>query len=165
MSEKFDYTPPQIEKKGKTYIPEVLSSHYKAEKIHTCHVETVDEHTIRSTFVFPEYDRTVESLGHVSMAQMHEGLMEGLYACVQHTFETGALNTDIDRSNFVQNAMHSIYKYESIEFVEMLQSEEAATLSICLKSVEESNSARFKKATFEVDGFMKGTVVCLLPNM
>lgn len=147
----------------KNYIPEVLTTFYKAEKIHTRHVEAVDGRTIKSTFVFPEYDRTIEPLGHVSMAQIHEALLEAIYCVIQHAIETGPENFDATVDDYLNSRNLAIYKSEAINFKQMLQPGQSATLEVKLESVELSESGRFRKAKVIFSGFIEGNSTCLLP--
>ena len=60
----------------------MLGDLYKPEIILAQKVEQIGPGTIKVSFVFPPYERTIQSLDHVSMSQMHEAILEGLYCSI-----------------------------------------------------------------------------------
>jgi len=63
-------------------VQKILGDLYKPEKILTQKVEQIGPGIIKVAFVFPPYERTIQPLDHVSMSQMHEAILEGLYCSI-----------------------------------------------------------------------------------
>lgn len=154
----FEEVPPQD-----PVVKETLGDLYKPEKILAQKVEQIGDGEINVTFVFPPYDRTIEPLDHVSMSQMHEAVLDGLYCSIGQAIKTGAIDTPIDFQMFQAKKLDSIYFRENFSFRKMLKANEPAELTFKVVNVEEKKLRKtFYSVTVEVDGFMRGEVECLL---
>lgn len=58
-------------------VADALSGFYKPESILARSCVSVPGHGVEVAFLFPAYDRTEKSMGHVSGVQMHAALLEG----------------------------------------------------------------------------------------
>jgi hypothetical protein len=164
MSEKMEYVPPKVEKKGEQYIPEVLQAYYRKDQILTQHVEKVNDRTVRSFFVFPKYEKTNIDMGHVSGNQLHEGIMETCFSAMQHVIENGALNQEAKGLGIEVNSPHEfVYRASQISFDQMLKSGEGAVLETQFDRVEPTSKGNFVKAVFTFEGFASGEFICLVP--
>ena len=144
-------------------VREILGDLYKAEKIFAQKVEHLGAGEIKVTFVFPQYERTVEPLDHVSMSQMHEAILEGLYCCIGEAIKSGAMETPIEFESFQANKSRAIYFEEKFSFRKMLKANEPAELKFKVINVEEKRLLKsFYAVTVKIDGFMRGEVTCLL---
>jgi len=144
-------------------VQETLGDLYKPEKILAQKVEQIGVGEIKVTFVFPPYERTIQPLDHVSMSQMHEAVLDGLYCSIGQAIKSRAIDTPIDFQMFQAKKLDSIYFRENFSFRRMLKSNEPAELTFKVVSVEEKKIRKtFYSVMVEVDGFMRGEVECLL---
>ncbi|PJC53738.1 MAG: hypothetical protein CO029_01245, partial [Candidatus Magasanikbacteria bacterium CG_4_9_14_0_2_um_filter_41_10] len=144
-------------------VQEILGTLYKTEKILAQKVEQIGVGEIKVTFVFPPYERTIQPLDHVSMSQMHEAVLDGLYCSIGQAIKNRVIDTPIDFQMFQAKKLDSIYFRENFSFRRMLKSNEPAELIFKVVSVEEKKIRKtFYSVTVEVDGFMRGEVECLL---
>ena len=144
-------------------VQETLGDLYKPEKILAQKVEQIGVGEIKVTFVFPPYERTIQPLDHVSMSQMHEAVLDGLYCSIGQAIKNRAIDTPIDYQMFQAKKLDSIYFRENFSFRKMLESNEPAELTFKVVNVEEKKLRKtFYSVTVQVDGFMRGEVECLL---
>ncbi len=144
-------------------VEEFLCDIYKPEKIFAQKIEQKNEGEVSVTFVFPEYERTIRPIDHVSMAQMHEAVMEGLYCAIGHAIRNKYIDAPINYNHFQENKMNSIYFRENFSFRRMLKANEPSELTFKIIKVEEKKIRRsFYSITVQVKGFIKGEVECLL---
>lgn len=144
-------------------VQETLSDLYKPEKILAQKVEQINDSEIKVTFVFPPYERTIQPLDHVSMSQMHEAVLDGLYCSIGQAIKSRAIDTPIDYQMFQAKKLDSIYFHENFSFRRMLKANEPAELIFKVVNVEEKKIRKtFYSVTVKVDGFMRGEVECLL---
>ena len=144
-------------------VQETLGDLYKPEKILAQKVEQVGAGEIKVTFVFPPYERTIQPLDHVSMSQMHEAVLDGLYCSIGQAIKNRAIDTPIDYQMFQAKKLDSIYFRENFSFRKILKTNEPAELTFKIVNIEEKKMRKtFYSVTVEVDGFMRGEVECLL---
>src|SRR3989339_339872 len=105
-------------------VQETLGDLYKPEKILAQKVEQIGVGEIKVTFVFPPYERTIQPLDHVSMSQMHEAVLDGLYCSIGQAIKSRAIDTPIDFQMFQAKKLDSIYFRENFSFRRMLKSNE-----------------------------------------
>ncbi len=155
-----------LPKEQNTLIQEILGTLYKLEKILAQKVEEIGIGEIKVTFVFPPYERTIHPLDHVSMSQMHEAVLDGLYCSIGHAIKSNAINIPIDYQMFQAKKLDSIYFRENFSFRRMLKANEPAELTFKVVSVEEKKIRKaFYSVIVKVDGFMRGEVECLLEKL
>ena len=144
-------------------VQETLGDLYKPEKILAQTVEQLGDGEFKVSFVFPPYERTIQPLDHVSMSQMHEAVLDGLYCSIGQAIKNRAIDTPIDFQTFQANKLDSIYFHENFSFRKMLKANEPAELTFKIVNVEEKKMRKtFYSVTVQVDGFMRGEVECLL---
>ncbi|MEX2029149.1 MAG: hypothetical protein WD963_01560 [Candidatus Paceibacterota bacterium] len=144
-------------------VEETLGDLYKSEKILAQKIDEIGRGEIKVTFVFPPYERTIKPLDHVSMSQMHEAVLEGLYCSIGQAIKTRAIDTPIDFQMFQEKKLDSIYFRENFSFRKMLKANEPAELTFKVVNVEEKKIRKtFYSVTVQIDGFMQGEVECLL---
>jgi len=144
-------------------VQENLGNLYKQEKILAQKVEQISEGEFKITFKFPPYERTIQPLDHVSMSQMHEAVLDGLYCSIGQAIKNQAIDTPIDFQTFQENKLDSIYFRENFSFRRMLKANEPAELTFRVIKVEEKKIRKtFYSITVQIDGFMRGEIECLL---
>lgn len=144
-------------------VQETLGDYYKPEKILAQTVEQISEGEYKITFVFPPYERTIEPMDHVSMLQMHEAVLEGLFCSIGQAIKNGGFETPIDYEQFQGYKENAIYFRENFSFRKMLKPNEPANLTFKIVKVEEKKLGKaFYSVTVKIDGFMRGEVECLL---
>ena len=144
-------------------VKETLGDFYKPEKILAQKVEQIGDGKFKVTFVFPPYERTLKPLDHVSMSQMHEAVLEGLYCSIGQAIKNRAIDTPIDFQSFQTNKPNAIYFRENFSFRKMLEANEPAELTFEVVNVEEKKISKiFYSITVKINGFMRGEVECLL---
>jgi hypothetical protein len=110
-------------------VEEILGDLYKPEKILAQKVEKVGVGEIKVTFVFPPYERTIQPLDHISMSQMHEAVLEGLYCSIGQVIKDHDIDTPIDFQMFQAKKLDTIYFRENFSFRKMLKANEPAELT------------------------------------
>lgn len=144
-------------------VQEILGDLYKPDKILAQKVENTGLGEVKITFVFPPYERTLQPLDHVSMSQMHEALLDGLYCSIGQAIKDGTISKPIDFETFQKRKLDSIFYRESLTFRKMLTANEPSELTFKIIKVEEKKLVRlFSAVTVQIDGFMRGEVECLL---
>lgn len=144
-------------------IAEILGTYYKPEKILAQAIEKVSANKYKISYFFPTYERTINPQGHVSMSQMHEAIMEGLYCSIGEAIREGTLNIGIDMETFLKKRSEAIYFREEFSFRQMLKENEPAELTFEIIKVEEKTLVKkFYSITIRVSGFIRGEVECLL---
>jgi hypothetical protein len=144
-------------------VQEILGDLYKPEKILAQKVEQISDGKISVTFLFPPYERTIQPLEHVSMSQMHEAVLDGLYCTIGQAIKTRAIDTPIDFQMFQARRLDSIYFRENFSFRKMLKVNEPAELTFEVVHVEEKRlRKKFYSIVIRIDGFLRGEVECLL---
>lgn len=144
-------------------VKEILGDLYKSEKILARKVEELETGGVAVTFVFPTYERTIAALDHVSMSQMHEAVLEGLYCAIGTAIKKGEGTLPIDFATFQANKLNAIFYQEKFSFHTMLKANEPAQLTFKVSYVGEKKARReYYSVIVTVDGFMRGEVECLL---
>jgi len=154
-----------LEKKSQQdpVVQETLGDLYRPEKILAQKVEQLGDKEFKITFVFPPYERTIKPLDHVSMSQMHEAVLDGLYCSIGQSIKNRAIDTPIDFKTFQANKLDSIYFRENFSFRKMLKANEPAELKFKVVNVEKKKIQKtFYAVTVQINGFMRGEVECLL---
>lgn len=147
-------------------VVQALSGFYKAESILARSCETVPGRGTEITFWFPAYERTENSMGHVSGIQMHAALLEGLYIAVAASIRDGHFpSSGLSMERFREHRHDFILFKQDITFGKMLRENETGKLLIRIEELTDiSLMKEFKQLTFKFRGFMKGTVQCLVPK-
>lgn len=144
-------------------IQEILGDLYKSKKILAQKVEQISADEYKIEFVFPPYERSLQIPDHVSMAQMHEAILDGLFCSIGLAIKNRAIDTLIDFQTFKNKLYNAIYFRENFSFRKMLKVNEPAELTFKVANVEEKTIRKtFYAITVKVDGFMRGEVECLL---
>ena len=147
-------------------IADALSGFYKPESILARSCVSVPGHGVEVAFLFPAYDRTENSMGHVSGVQMHAALLEGLYIAVAASIREGHFpSSGLSLERFREHRHDFILFKQDITFGKMLREGETGKLLISIHGLADiSLMKEFKQLTFKIKGFMKGTVTCLVPK-
>ena len=144
-------------------VKETLGDLYKPEKILAQKVEQVGDNEFKVIFEFPPYDRTIETLNHVSMSQMHEAILDGALCSIGQVLKNQSIDTDLSYQEFMDRRQDTIYYRENFFFRKMLKANEPAELTFQIVNVEEKKLRRtFYSVTIKVDGFMRGEIEALL---
>ena len=151
---------------GDHLVAEALSGFYKSESILARSCESAPGRGVEVTFLFPAYDRTENSMGHVSAVQMHAALLEGLYIAVAASIRDGDFpSSGLSIERFREHRHDFILFKQDIIFGKMLREGETGKLLISIEGLTDVSLMKdFKQLTFKIKGFMKGTVRCLVPK-
>jgi hypothetical protein len=142
-------------------IQEILGDLYKPEKILTQSIAFNNE-SVKITYSFPPYERTIQSMNHVSMSQMHEAILEGLYCTIGLAIKNRTI-TVIDFQTFLEKRLDTIYYRENFFFRKMLKANNPADLIFSITDVSEKKLRKtFYSVTIQVSGFIRGETECLL---
>lgn len=145
-------------------IEDALGGFYRPENILAKNVESLGRNIYGVTFVFPNYERTVSTIGHVSGVQIQAALLESLYCAVAYsiregTFRVGSTTLEYFRSKRAEFILAS----QNISFRRMLREGEPGEIRVEIKSLEDTRYKReFRQLNFNVSGIIKGTIECLL---
>jgi hypothetical protein len=144
-------------------VGEILCDFYHEDKIITQSVEQLAPNEYQITYIFPPYERTKVPLGHVSMVQMHEAILEGLYCTIGSAIKAGFIETSIDFQTFQQLKPEFLYFEENLKFRRLLQPGEPAQLMFTILAVEDIRLVKqFHSVRVGIRGFISGEVNCLL---
>jgi galactitol-specific phosphotransferase system IIC component len=161
----------EIEKENLVNISDlievVLFSFYKKEVVHL-KMATKKESSVdieyNFEFIFKEYTRTLENLGHVSMAQIHEAIMEAMYI-IAADFIKNSTEKIFTIDDFKIKMKNAIYYKEEITFKKMLDQDTPVQLGASIiKFGEKKSKNNFYIMKVSFSGFIKGEVTCLLPK-
>ncbi len=140
----------------------ILGSFYKPEVIHTKAVQKIGKGEITVTYIFPPYQRTLQNMDHVSMTQMNEGLLEGLYSAIGYAIEAGEISAAMDLATYIRSMAQALFMKEEISYRKMLKAGEEAELQIKVVNVQQKMRGKYIAVTLTVEGFMRGEVECWL---
>ncbi|MDD5041097.1 MAG: hypothetical protein PHX87_00235 [Candidatus Peribacteraceae bacterium] len=140
----------------------ILGGFYKRDAIHTKSVQRIGKGTVRVTYQFPSYHRTVEDMGHVGMSQMNEALVEGLYCAIGYAIESGDVQGKMDIASYTRRMAQALFMSQNISFRKMLKPGEEAQLTIEVVGIQEKMRGKYYAVTLRVQGFMRGEVECWL---
>ncbi len=153
----------EVKEINQRIIQEILGDLYRKDKILTQRIEDVGNKKIKVIFRFPAYNRTINKLDHVSMSQMHEAVLEGLYIVVGQAIKNNVTESLIDFQTFQKRKLDMIYFRENFSFRRMLKPDEEAELFFEISEVKEKRLIRyFYSVIVKINGFIKGEVECLL---
>lgn len=146
------------------HIKEVLGSFYKPEVVHTQKVEKIAPRSVKATYVFPEYHRTQQSMGHIGVSQMTEGLVEGLYCVIAQAIEDNELDTPVDIATYIRRMADALFMRQELSYRKLLEPGEEAELTFEILKTKEELRGKYFSVTVAVKGFIRGEVDCWLPK-
>lgn len=147
-------------------VLDALTGFYADDQILTRGARRIDSNQFEVSFLFPHYQRTLDSMGHVSAVQMHAALLEGLYVAVAFAIADGSFPApEAGRNSFRRHRADFILFRQDVTFRRMLREGQSASLTIQIGELGDVTFLnRFRKLSFSISGFMQGTVECLLPK-
>lgn len=144
-------------------IEDALGGFYKPESILAKDVQRIGLNSCGVTFVFPNYERTVSTMGHVSGVQIQAALLEALYCAVAYSIREGTFPANTTLEDFRSKRAEFILARQDISFRRMLNEGDTGEIRVEIQSLEDTKYQReFKKLIFKVSGIIRGTIECLL---
>ncbi len=144
-------------------IGDALGGFYKAESILAKDVQCIGTNSYEVTFVFPNYERTVSTMGHVSGVQIQAALLEALYCAVAYSIREGTFPASTTLEAFRSKRAEFILSRQDISFRRMLNEGDTGEIRVEIQSLEDTKYRReFKQLNFKVSGIVRGTIECLL---
>lgn len=135
-------------------IKSILEKMYKPDEIILKKLEEVEERKYIATYIFPEYNRTINPFPHVSIVQIHAALVDTFIGIAEWL----VLNKRIPISD--DNLFEKyIWRSEETKCKKMINFEKEIQLNIEIK-VE--NIEKFILIVYTLNGFIEGNVKCLL---
>jgi hypothetical protein len=147
-----------------------LQGFYKDDKILTQKVQVEDNGTLKVTFKFGSYDRTISSMGHVSAVQLNAALIEGLFIVAYREILSGQTGTTITSDNFIQRRDAAIFEQQPALLKpnpltgRLAREGEDAFLNLRLTTVKRLVRLQILKMSVLSSGFLEGEAKCILPE-
>ena len=147
-------------------IEEILGDLYKAEHILAKSMECIGDKEYKMTYKFPSYSRTIDSLDHVSMSQIHEAILEGALCSVGQSIKSGMLEIELCFTEFMDRRKDTIYFRENFTFRKILKAGVLYELDFKVIDVKEKRLRKiFYSFVVSVNGFMRGEFEALLEKL
>jgi len=146
-----------------TFDPKrILKGVSKQDRIFAEKIERIRHGEYKISYTFPAYSRTVDSLDHISMVQMHGALLEGIYCTLDCALRKEETEFSLDHQIFREEAYQALFIREAFTFREMVQPNELTELNIEIKEVGTRNfQQEYHSVTFATAGFLRGECECV----
>lgn len=140
----------------KNHIHEILGGLYKVGTILARNIKDVWWGEMEVDFVFPEYNRTLLPLAHVSANQINEAIMEGSYLVIGLAIKQGKFPVSITFDDFLKHRTVALYRSLNVKYKQQIKSGEIHSLIFKLGDIK---NVRWKFSTIEVhfSGFAEWT--------
>lgn len=144
-------------------IKDVLGDFYHNDTLLLRSIKQESNNKFMAMYIFDTYQKTIDALSHVSMLQMHEALLEGLYCCIGKVIKDKVFPVQLNYETFLRKRDEAIYYRENLTFKKMLNPGDTACLKFLVKAVSEKKSIRdYYSIIVSVKGFVRGETECLL---
>ena len=156
-------TPPKLDAhQGDPVIDAILKPFYRPDRILAQKVEQIDGKNCKVTFKFPAYGKTIQQLDHVSVVQMQEAVVEGLYIAIGLAVKNNPTLSNLTFEEFEKRLGDVLYVQDEASYRQKLPPESEATLTF--KVLDPRLKGGLTAVTVEVDGFTRRKVTCFLTS-
>lgn len=142
---------------------DILYNIYHKDTLLTQKVEQIEDKVFIIYYVFPTYSKMILKLPHVSMLQMHEALLEGLYCCFGKVLKDKIFPIEYNYDSYIKDSLHVIYFKENLRFTKLIKANKEVYLVFSVKNIGHKKIAKsFYSGIVGIDGFVIGEIECLI---
>ncbi len=142
-----------------------LGGLFREESILTRSLRSLAGGVVEVSFIFPDYERTVDDLGHVSANQINEAIVEGMNCSIAQAIAEGRFPLPVDLQWYRAHWSDWIVSRQFVEYRKMIQPAQVARLQFSILGVElKSFKREFYRLTMGLNGFLRGEVDWLIES-
>ena len=149
---------------GDQVVVAALKNLYKNDRILARSVERLDANSCAVSFVFPAYDKTIEDMGHVSVVQINEAILEAIFCALYLRVSEETLHPDASGDWYLSSMLEWIAFSQNVTYRKMICDGQNSSIIVSGLSLGEKKIRKqFLSLTGELSGYVSGDFEWLLP--